>query len=66
MYANVTCLVYKELIMKQQGESNINVKLSGVTHKALKLLCVHRDQTQAQLIEQLIIEASRIEQEAAK
>jgi len=52
--------------MKQVGETNINVKLSSVTHKALKLLCVHRDQTQAQLIEQLIIEASRTQNEAAK
>jgi hypothetical protein len=59
-------LVYKEYIMKQVGESNINVKISSVTHKALKLLCVHRDQTQAQLIEQLIIEASRSKNEAAK
>lgn len=50
--------------MKQQGQSNINVKISSVTHKALKLLCVNRDQTQAELIEQLILlEASRKEKQ---
>lgn len=45
--------------MKQLGQSNINIKLSSITHKELKLLCVHRCLTQAQLIEQLIFEASR-------
>lgn len=49
--------------MKQQGESNINVKVTSTIHKALKLLCVHRGQTQAQLIEQLIFEASRKEKQ---
>lgn len=49
--------------MKQQGENNINVKISSTTHKALKLLCVHRGQTQAALIEQLILEASRKEKQ---
>lgn len=49
--------------MKQQGQSNINVKLSSLTHKELKLLCVRRDQTQAELIEQLILEASRKEKQ---
>lgn len=49
--------------MKQQGEANINIKVSSATHKALKLLCVHRCQTQAALIEQLIFEASRKEQQ---
>lgn len=49
--------------MKQQGENNINVKFASTTHKALKLLCVHRGLTQAQLIEQLILEASRKEKQ---
>lgn len=41
---------------------NINIKISSEAHKALKLLCVARDKTQAMLVEQMIADLAKKDQ----